>query len=65
MANTAIKIAHTTRKRSSETKTEQSHQAMLRFAVQIKHSNLRLNNWSGKEDSNLRPLRPERSALPG
>jgi hypothetical protein len=25
----------------------------------------RLNNWSGKEDSNLRPLRPERSALPG
>ena len=24
-----------------------------------------LNWWSGKEDSNLRPLRPERSALPG
>src|SRR5690606_21343575 len=23
------------------------------------------NWWSGKEDSNLRPLRPERSALPG
>ena len=22
-------------------------------------------NWSGKEDSNLRPLRPEHSALPG
>ena len=23
------------------------------------------DSWSGKEDSNLRPLRPERSALPG
>ncbi len=26
---------------------------------------LRFESWSGKEDSNLRPLRPERSALPG
>ena len=24
-----------------------------------------LKNWSEREDSNLRPLRPERSALPG
>jgi len=24
-----------------------------------------LVKWSGQEDSNLRPLRPERSALPG
>ena len=24
-----------------------------------------LENWSGKEDSNLRPLPPEDSALPG
>jgi len=23
-----------------------------------------LNDWSGRQDSNLRPLRPERSALP-
>ncbi len=31
------------------------------------HSSLIRNSiyWSGKEDSNLRPLRPERSALPG
>jgi hypothetical protein len=25
----------------------------------------RQENWSEREDSNLRPLRPERSALPG
>jgi hypothetical protein len=35
------------------------------ISVRMKIATLRLKKWSEREDSNLRPPRPERGALPG
>jgi hypothetical protein len=41
-------------------------QIVALFVAQKKHQNYKyLKEWSEWQDSNLRPLRPERSALPG
>jgi len=41
-------------------------QIIAHFIAREKHRNYKyLKGWSEWQDSNLRPLRPERSALPG
>jgi hypothetical protein len=41
-------------------------QIVAHFIAHEKHRNYKyLKGWSEWQDSNLRPLRPERSALPG
>jgi hypothetical protein len=51
----------------SETSAMLAHPDFIaHFVARKKHRKYKdLNEWSEWQDSNLRPLRPERSALPG